>query len=136
MAVGGETALLTHEAERGDGRKPIKPLSRIRHQVQLALLRTDDHIGSLRAVFDQRRHAGPSKLFCRKKPALPTRRASRLLPCPLLLRIWKHWPSHQWLHEVFQGRNAMLDSSLSLLKQRQSELGELLLKGTTVALVI
>src|SRR6266849_3395061 len=89
VTIGGETPLLAHKAERGNGRKPLKPLRRIRHQVQLAFLRTEDHIGSLRAVFDQSRHARPSTLFCRKKPTLPTHRRSRFLPCPFV-RIWKH----------------------------------------------
>src|SRR6266566_1460319 len=50
MAIGGEAPLLPHEAERGDARQPIKPLSRIRYQRQLAFLGTEDHIGSLCAV--------------------------------------------------------------------------------------
>src|SRR6266700_4385897 len=81
MAIGGEAPLLPHEAERGDARQPIKPLSRIRYQRQLAFLGTDDHIGSLCAVFDQSRHARPSPLFYRKRLMPPMRDASRLLPC-------------------------------------------------------
>jgi hypothetical protein len=63
MAIGGETPLLAHEAERGNGRKPFKPLRRLRHQVQFAFLRTNDHIGPSRAVFDQSRHAAAGSLF-------------------------------------------------------------------------
>jgi hypothetical protein len=32
VAVGGETHLLPHEAERGEGREPLKPLRRIGHE--------------------------------------------------------------------------------------------------------
>src|SRR5450759_520891 len=64
VAIGGETALLAHEAERGERSQPVKPLRRLRHQVQLAFLRTDDHIDPSRAVFDQIRQAGAGSLFC------------------------------------------------------------------------
>jgi hypothetical protein len=37
--------------------------------------------------------------------------------------------SHQRVDERFQGRDTLLDRSLSLVQQCQSELGELLLNG-------
>jgi hypothetical protein len=56
------------------------------------------------------------------------RDASRRLPGPWLLGVWKHLLSHQRLDERFQDRDAMFDRSLSLVQQRQSELGDLILK--------
>jgi hypothetical protein len=55
VAIGSETTLLAHEAERGDAREPRKPLRRIWRQVQLAFLGTDDHLSPLRTVFNQSR---------------------------------------------------------------------------------
>jgi hypothetical protein len=89
---------------------------------------TFDHIGSLRPVFDQGRHARASPLFDRQRPMHLLRDASRRLPGPWLLGVWKHLLSHQRLDERFQDRDAMFDRSLSLVQQRQSELGDLILK--------
>jgi hypothetical protein len=59
LAVSRKATGLPDEAERGKGSQPIKPFSRSRHQAQFAVQRTDDHIRSLRAVFDQWGHTGP-----------------------------------------------------------------------------
>src|SRR2546425_110598 len=56
FSVGRETSLLPHEAERGDGREPLKPLRRIRHQFECSFLWADDHIGVSRPIFDQGDH--------------------------------------------------------------------------------
>jgi len=76
VAVSSEAPRLSHEAKRGDAGQSLKPLSRIRCQAQLAFLRTDDHIGSLRAVLDQSRHARSSPLFYRKHLMHPMRDVS------------------------------------------------------------
>jgi hypothetical protein len=65
VSVGRETPLLPHEAERGDGREPLKPLQRIRHQFECAFLWADDHIGVSRPIFDQGDHPGTSAQFRR-----------------------------------------------------------------------
>src|SRR5260370_29007363 len=52
-----------NETERGKGRQPVKPRARIGLQMDLAFLRTDDHVDARRAVFDQGRHAGASDMF-------------------------------------------------------------------------
>ncbi len=49
----GKTSCRPNETERGEGSQPVKPCSRIGFQLHLALLGTDDHVDSLRAVFDQ-----------------------------------------------------------------------------------
>jgi hypothetical protein len=63
IARGGEPPLLPDEAERGDGRQPLKPRWRIGLQGQFAFLRTHDHIDPWRAVFDQWGQARPSAFF-------------------------------------------------------------------------
>ena len=68
-------------------------------------------------------------MFFRKKLAFSMQCTRGLLPCSLLLWTRKQVPSHERLRDGFQSCDAMLDRSLSLLKQRQSNLGELLLKG-------
>jgi hypothetical protein len=58
-----KTPSLPNETERGEGSQPVNPRARIGLQMHLAFLRTNDHVDSLRAVFDQRRPARPSSLF-------------------------------------------------------------------------
>src|SRR5216683_1958045 len=58
-----KTPCRPNETERGEGSQPVKPRARIGLQMHLAFLRTNDHVDSLRAVFDQRRSARPSSLF-------------------------------------------------------------------------
>jgi hypothetical protein len=64
-AVGRETPLLSDETERGEGREPLKPLRRIRHQLECSVLWTDDHIRASSPIFDQGDHTGTNSQFRR-----------------------------------------------------------------------
>jgi hypothetical protein len=102
-----------NETERGKGSQPVNPRARIGFQMDLAFLRTDDHVDSRRAVFDQGRHARPSELFNGMQRSRPLQWTRRFLLSPRS-RQCGELSSHQWLQEGFQGREAMLDRSLPL----------------------
>src|SRR5713101_7151456 len=54
VAVGAPPPLLAQEAQRGDRLQPGKPGRRIRDECQFSLVWTDDEVGPISDVFDQR----------------------------------------------------------------------------------
>jgi hypothetical protein len=63
VAIGRETPLLPHEAERGERRQPCKPLRRIRGEREFAEIGTDDYIPTTGPLFNQGDQTGTCWLF-------------------------------------------------------------------------
>jgi hypothetical protein len=125
VAVGGKTTQLADKAERGKRGEPVKPLARIRYQAQLTFLRTDDHIGALGAVFDQRGHTGASTLFgwIELSDRLWLDHRLTVLNRSLLIRRQgeRDRSSYQFPHDGFQGTDPPFDAVVSLLEQNQCQ---------------
>jgi len=56
--MGRKATKLAYKAERRKRSQPLKPLGRIGSEEEFALLWTDDHIGTISGVFNQRNHTG------------------------------------------------------------------------------
>jgi len=133
FSIGGKaTSLLSNEAERGEGSRPVKPLRRIRQQVQLTVLRTDDDIVALSTVFNQRRHARPRTMLGGIEESRDMHRTNTLRSSSWRQRLWKRGGKAQFSQQFsgrgFQSRESSLDRDFAFLKQCQRELGKLFLK--------
>jgi hypothetical protein len=128
VAVGGETPLLPHEAERGDAREPLKPLWRIGHQFEGSFVWADDHIGGSRPIFDYGDDARTSAQFRRMQAPSGGGEAlwwGNLASCFLLMLVGRHIPL--LLHLGFERAQPTFIAQGALLEQFQCQLGQLLL---------
>jgi hypothetical protein len=130
VAIGGEAAPLSDEAERGERSQPVEPLRRVRSERERALARTDQHIGALGPVFDQGRHSRARPHF-RWQEAPPWTRGglSQVHFTGLRHDRGKRSRSQQALHQNFQDAQALLGGALVVACHFQHERGYLLLES-------
>jgi hypothetical protein len=63
ITISGKTALWPHETERGERGQPIKPLSRVRGELERTLLWADGYIETLCPIFDEGSDPGACSQF-------------------------------------------------------------------------